>query len=71
MCLTATLGLFGLTFGLCFILVAIISEDSFGIAYFAPYAPFNWKDFYKSIFYSKKNFSQRPDFVKAKDRNFK
>lgn len=71
MVFTAVLGLFGFTFGLCFALVLITSENSFGIAYSAPCAPFNRYDFLKSIFYSKKDFSQRPDFTKVKNKNFR
>lgn len=66
---TAVLGIFGFTYGLCVILIMVVSENSFGIAYFTPYAPYNRSDTFKSIFYSKKDFSQRPNFVKAKDKS--
>ena len=71
MIITAMMGVFGFTFGLCFILTALISNDSFGISYLAPYAPFNKNDFYKSLYYSKGDFSERPNFLKTKNKKFK
>jgi len=65
--MTGTLGLFGFTLGMCFIITSIISTSSFGVPYLAPLAPFNWYDFTRTIFYSKTIAKKRPNFLKTKD----
>lgn len=64
---TATLGLFGFTIGFCVIITSIVSVNSFGVAYTAPYAPYHRHDALKSIFYSKNSASTRPAFLRTKD----
>jgi spore germination protein KA len=68
---TGVFGLLGFTMGVCFIVTNIISSNSFSIPYFAPTAPFNLRDFVKSIFYSKSLSTRRPNFLKTKDKTRK
>jgi spore germination protein KA len=68
---TGVFGLLGFTMGVCFIVTNIISSNSFSIPYFAPTAPFNLRDFVKSIFYSKSLSTRRPNFLKTKDNTRK
>ncbi|MDO8685299.1 MAG: spore germination protein [Clostridiales bacterium] len=65
--LTGIFGLLGFSLGLCFIITSIISTSSFGVPYLAPFAPFNWYDFTRTFFYSKKIAKKRPNFLKTKD----
>lgn len=64
---TATLGLFGFTLGICVIITSVVSENSFGVPYTAPYAPFNLTDAAKVMGYSKNAPANRPDFLQTKD----
>lgn len=66
---TATLGLFGFTLGICVIITSVISENSFGVAYTSPLTPFNRQDAAKVIGYSKNTQTNRPNFLKTKDRS--
>lgn len=66
--MTGTMGIFGFCFGLCFIMTNIISTNSFGVPYFAPFAPFNRYDFGRSFFYSKTLAKKRPNFLNPKDK---
>lgn len=65
--LTGILDLVGFTFGLCFLVTNIISTNSFGVPYFAPFAPFNWSDFLNTFYYNKKIAINRPHFLRTKD----
>lgn len=68
---TGIFGLLGFTMGLSFIATNIISTNSFGVPYLAPYSPFNRYDFTRSIFYSKTFASKRPHFLRTKDKKRK
>jgi spore germination protein KA/spore germination protein len=68
---SAMFGLFGYALGFCFIFTMLISENSFGVAYYSPDAPFNLKDFIKSFFYNKAIYDRRPDYLKTKDDKMK
>ena len=66
---TASLGLFGFT--ICFLVIcsSILSTESFGVSYASPFAPLNRNESFKSIFYSKNSSSNRPAFLKTKDKD--
>lgn len=66
--LSASFGLVGLTVGMSVILINIVSTSSFGIPYFAPFAPFNWYDFKTTFLYGKDISPHRPNFLKTKDK---
>lgn len=50
MFLAAIVGFYGILLGLLIILVHLCSLRSFGVPYFAPVAPFRWKDMKDTIF---------------------
>lgn len=56
---TGTLGFFGFTILLTFILAELVALDSFGMAYMTPWAPYNAKKFKKSFVNDIKNDKQR------------
>lgn len=66
---TGTFGLFGFTLGMTWILTNLVSINTFGVPYMAPFAPFGKKDFFRAFFYSKSIFSTRPEFLKTKNKN--
>ena len=68
MLLSSVFGLIGFTMGLCLILTNILSANSFGIAFAAPVAPFDFRDFIRSFFYDKNVSPQRPHFLKTRDK---
>ena len=65
---TGFLGLFGLRFFILLVLSNLVSINTFGVPYMAPYAPFNLKDALKSMFYSKSFANSRPRFLRTKNR---
>jgi spore germination protein KA/spore germination protein len=65
--ITGVLDLYGFTLGLCFLLTNIISTNSFGVPYLAPFAPFNWSDIMNTFYYNKKIVKNRPHFLRTKD----
>ena len=66
--MTGILGIYGMILGLLLILAQLVSINTFGVAYMAPYAPFIKKDALKSIFYDKTMAPDRPSFLKPKDK---
>lgn len=65
---TGFLGLYGFILMLTAILTNLVSINTFGVPYMSPIAPFNWKDFFKSLFYSKATSPTRPEYLKTKDK---
>lgn len=66
--ITGIFGLFGFVMGYTVIVINMISNNSFGVAYFAPIAPLNLKDI-KRFFLSDINLSKRrPEFLKTRDK---
>lgn len=65
---TGTFGLYGFTLVVMLVIANLVSINSFGVPYMAPYAPFNGKDFLKSIFYSKTMAPKRPNYLRTKDK---
>ncbi|MBC7959339.1 MAG: spore germination protein [Vallitaleaceae bacterium] len=66
--LSGFLGIFGFVFGLFFIMTKLISSNSFGIPYLAPFAPYNKEDVKKVFFNSKAMSKKRPHFLRTKNQ---
>ena len=64
---TSMFGLYGFTLTIVFVLAQLVSINTFGAPYMAPLAPFNLKDFFKSIIYSKPHAPRRPVYLNTKD----
>lgn len=60
-------GLIGFTLGISIVLINLVSINSFGTPYVAPFAPFNWYDIKATFFYNKDISPLRPNFQKTKD----
>jgi len=65
--LTGILGFYGFVLGLSAILTNLVSMDSFGIPYLAPFAPFDKYDAKRAFLFSRKTSSLRMRFMKTKD----
>ena len=65
--MTGILGFYGLVLALCFILTNLVSIDSFGLPYFAPFAPFNWYDFKRAFLFSRSTSSKRMQYMNTID----
>jgi len=66
--ITGILGLFGFVMGMTVIMINIISHNSLGVPYFAPIAPFNFKDLKNFIFSNVTLSKERPDFLHTHDK---
>ncbi len=64
---TGTFGFYGFTLVIIFVLTQLVSINTFGVPYMAPLAPFNLRDFAKSVVYSKTMASHRANFLRTKD----
>jgi hypothetical protein len=64
---TGSFGLFGFTVVIVFVLAQLVSLNTFGVPYMAPLAPFNLRDFMKSIVYSRSTAPRRAAFLRTKD----
>jgi spore germination protein KA/spore germination protein len=65
--LTGILGFYGFVLGLSAILTNLVSMDSFGIPYLAPFAPYNRYDAKRAFLFSRKTSGLRMQFMKTKD----
>ncbi|MEA4969971.1 MAG: spore germination protein [Candidatus Pelethousia sp.] len=65
---TGFLGFYGLVLFSCALLIHLVSIESFGVPYFAPFAPFNWYDFVRSFIFNISISPLRPKFLKNKDK---
>lgn len=64
---TGTLGFYGFSLFLTFILAQIVSINSFGVPYLAPWAPFNLRDFLAEFIHNSTLEPQRPHYLRTKD----
>jgi spore germination protein KA len=60
-------GFYGLILGLIFVLAKLVSTDSFGIPYMAPFAPLNRYDFKRAFSFNRANSRERQHYAKPKD----
>jgi spore germination protein KA len=65
---TGTMGFFGFTIFMTFILAELVSLNSFGVPYMAPWAPFNFRDFVRTLISGSTIDSKRPDYLRTKDK---
>lgn len=65
--MTGIAGFYGFTLVILFVLAQLVSINTYGVPYMAPLAPFNFKDFVKSIVYSKAMATKRAAFLRTKD----
>ena len=64
---TGMFGFYGFTLGLTLILTNLVSIDSFGVPYMAPFAPFNFYDFLRSFMFSRSTSPRRQQYMRTKD----
>ena len=65
--MTGFFGFFGFSCAITFVLTLVVSNDSFGIPYAAPWAPFNRYDFLRTLLFSKKMSPKRQNYMRDKD----
>lgn len=65
---TGLFGFFGFMLVILFILANLVSINTFGVPYMAPIAPYNAKDFWKSVVFDKADAPTRPAFLRTKDK---
>lgn len=64
---TGSLGFFGFSMFLTFVLAELVSLNSFGVPYLAPWAPFNLYDFLRTFMTSLTIDPKRPNYLRTKD----
>lgn len=65
---TGFLGFYGLVLFSCVLLIQLVSIESFGVPYFAPFAPFERYDFVRSFIFNISISPFRPNYLKNKDK---
>lgn len=65
---TGMLGFYGFTIFIVFILAELVSLNSFGVPYMAPFAPFNARSFRKSVITNTTLDQERPAYLNTKDK---
>lgn len=65
---TGTMGFFGFTVFLTFILAELVSLNSFGVPYLVPWAPFNFRDFLRTLIDGSTIDPKRPSYLRTKDK---
>ncbi len=65
---TSVFGFYGLILFLCLLVVHLASMDSFGVPYLAPFAPFNWYDFLRSLIFNVSFSPLRHKYLRDKDK---
>lgn len=64
---TGLLGFYGLVLFTCVLLANLVSIESFGVPYLAPFAPFRWYDFVRSFIYNLSSAPYRAGYLYNKD----
>ncbi|HMM32082.1 MAG TPA: spore germination protein, partial [Clostridia bacterium] len=64
---TGFLGFYGFALAITLILSIIVSIDAFGTPYLAPWAPFNFYDFVRTLLFSKRMSPKRQQYMRNKD----
>lgn len=65
---TGMMGFYGFTIFIVFILAELVSLNSFGVPYMAPFAPFNLRGFRRSIITNTTIDQERPEYLNTKDK---
>ena len=66
--MTGLFGFYGFSIVITFILVELVSINSFGVPYFSPWAPFNTYDAKRSLMYNITSSPKRPTYLRTKDK---
>lgn len=64
---TGSLGFFGFAIFLTFILIELVSLNSFGVPYMAPWSPYNSYDFKRTLISNLTTNPKRPHYMRTKD----
>ena len=64
---TGAFGFYGFTIFLTFILAELVSMDSFGVPFMAPWAPFNSYDFSRTLMINTTDNPKRPHYLRTKN----
>lgn len=65
---SGTFGLYGFSLMMTLIMANLVSINSFGVPYMAPFAPYIHQDAKKSFFYNKSMAPRRPFYLRTKDK---
>ena len=65
--ITGSLGFFGFTAFITLIIIELVSLNSFGTPFMAPWAPFNLRETEKTLINASDNETHRPSYVHPKD----
>lgn len=65
---TGTLGFFGFSLVITFVLIELVSLNSFGVPYLAPWAPFNFYDFIRTFIKNVTINKKRPKYLRPKNK---
>lgn len=65
---TGALGFFGFSLFITFILIELVSLNSFGVPYMAPWAPFNIYDGIRTFINNLTISPKRPEYLRTKDK---
>lgn len=65
---TGLMGFFGFAIFITYVLFELVSINSFGVPYMAPFAPFNFYDFKRSLINDTTNNLKRPEYLRNKDK---
>ena len=65
---TGMLGFFGFTVFITYVLYELVSINTFGVPYMAPFAPFNFYDFKRTLINDSTNNPKRPKYLRNKDK---
>jgi spore germination protein KA/spore germination protein len=65
--MTGFLGFYGFALAITLILSLLVSIDTFGVPYMAPWAPFNFYDFKRSLLFSKRTSPKRQQYMRNVD----
>ncbi|MFB0921210.1 MAG: spore germination protein, partial [Oscillospiraceae bacterium] len=65
---TGAMGFFGFSLVLTVVLAELVSLNSFGVPYLAPWAPFNFYDFIRTLITNSTINPKRPNYLRTKDQ---
>ncbi|MCE5236428.1 MAG: spore germination protein [Clostridiaceae bacterium] len=65
--MTGFMGFYGFALAITLILSSVVSIDNFGVPYMAPWAPFNFYDFVRTLLFSKRMSPKRQQYMRDKD----
>ena len=65
---TGFLGFFGFSVFVTYVMFELVSINSFGVPYMAPFAPFNFYDFKRTLINDTTKNAKRPNYLRTKDK---